>query len=329
MSDQEGLAASLPKIVEAVGRVFEEEGKTALGTMLSEASMKVEETSFDNWNGGTYGYTLQLQVPARTFVKLGDAVEKIEEDLKTRIARFARLYPNEHVEAVVIAPSFTHRSESTPATVPAAAAFWADGFFRLFLSHVSTYKVETSELAANLWGYGINGFVAHEDIEPTKEWEDEIRVALTTCDALACLLTDGFGSSKWTDQEVGFAIGRGTLVVPIRLGMDPYGFMARHQGYSGLSASRSEIAHALVKILAKHDLTRVKMANALVTSFEQSDSFAMAKRTINNLELVQHWSTDLVERVNRASSDNYQIAYAFGVPERARRILSSWPKVGA
>jgi predicted butyrate kinase (DUF1464 family) len=188
--------------------------------------------------------------------------------------------------------------------------------------------VETSELAASLSGYGVNGFVAHEDIEPTKEWEDEIRLALTTCDALACLLTDGFGSSKWTDQEVGFAIGRGTLVVPIRLGMDPYGFMARHQGYSGISASRSEIAHALVKILAKHDLTRVKMANALVSSFERSDSFVTAKWRVNNLELVQHWSTELVERVNRASADNYQIAHAFGVPDRVRRFFSSLPKAG-
>jgi len=121
-------------------------------------------------------------------------------------------------------------------------------------------------LAASLLRYGVTGFVAHKDIEPTKEWEAEIRLALTTCDAFACLLTDGFCSSKWTDQEVGFAYGSWNLVVPIRLGLDPYGFMARHQGYSGLGASRAEIADALVKILAKHDLTCVKMAHALVAS---------------------------------------------------------------
>jgi hypothetical protein len=291
--------------------------------------MKVEETSYDNWNGGTYGYTLQLQVPARVFAGLGDNVDKVEEDLKKRIERFGRLYLNEHVEAVVIAPSFSEESANAPTRTTAAPSFWANGFFRLFLSHISAYKVETSDLAANLLRYGVTGFVAHEDIEPTKEWEDEIRLALTTCDAFACLLTDGFGSSKWTDQEVGFAIGRGTLVVPIRLGMDPYGFMARHQGYSGLGVSRAEIANALIKILAKHDLTRVKMAHALVASFEHSDSFATAKQRVGNLDLVQRWSAELVERVNQAVIDNYQIAHAFGVPEHVRRLVSALPKTGA
>jgi nucleoside 2-deoxyribosyltransferase len=92
---------------------------------------------------------------------------------------------------------------------------------------VSKLKVETVDLAERLSEYGVTGFVAHEDIEPTKEWEEEIRLALTTCDALAALLRDGFRASTWTDQEVGFAIGRGILVVPIRMGLDPYGFMAR------------------------------------------------------------------------------------------------------
>jgi len=46
-----------------------------------------------NWNGGTYGYTLQLQVSARVFAGLGDDVEKVEADIKKRIDRFARLYP--------------------------------------------------------------------------------------------------------------------------------------------------------------------------------------------------------------------------------------------
>jgi hypothetical protein len=323
MSESEGLATSLTKIVDAIARVLQEEGKAELGAMLSEASMKVEETSFDNWNGGTYGYTLQLQVPARTFAALGSALDEIEEDLKTRISRFARLYPNEHVEAVVIAPSFTEDSAKSTARATAAPSFWPVGYFRLFLSHVSTYKAEASELARHLSDYGVAGFVAHEDIEPTKEWEDEIRLALTTCDALACLLTDGFQSSKWTDQEVGFSIGRGTLVLPIRLGLDPYGFMARHQGYSGYGASLAQMAEAVVKILAKHDMTRAQMALALVTSFEQSDSFATAKRRVANLEIVSEWNSELVERVSQAATHNGQIAHAFGVPERVGRLLST------
>ena len=41
-----------------------------------------------------------------------------------------------------------------------------------------TSKKETAELKEKLKLFGISGFVAHEDIHPTKEWQDEIENAL-------------------------------------------------------------------------------------------------------------------------------------------------------
>jgi hypothetical protein len=61
------------------------------------------------------------------------------------------------------------------------------------------------------------------------------------------------------------------------MGLDPYGFLARYQGYQGRGQKSSEIARGLVSILAKHEMTRIKMAVALVRVFEESDSFAAAK----------------------------------------------------
>ena len=52
-------------------------------------------------------------------------------------------------------------------------------------------------------------------------------------DALAAILTPGFNESKWTDQEVGVAVGRGSLIIPIRKGMNPYGFIGKYQGMQG------------------------------------------------------------------------------------------------
>jgi hypothetical protein len=45
------------------------------------------------------------------------------------------------------------------------------------------------ELKDALVLYAIDGFVAHEDIEPTKEWLIEIETALETCHGLVALLT--------------------------------------------------------------------------------------------------------------------------------------------
>lgn len=48
--------------------------------------------------------------------------------------------------------------------------FWMPGYFRLFISHLSVDKKKASQLQQALKRFGISGFVAHEDIEPTKEW---------------------------------------------------------------------------------------------------------------------------------------------------------------
>jgi hypothetical protein len=45
--------------------------------------------------------------------------------------------------------------------------FWRKRMFRLFVSHLSTEKVFAAELQEALLNYGMSGFVAHNDIEPT------------------------------------------------------------------------------------------------------------------------------------------------------------------
>ena len=142
--------------------------------------------------------------------------------------------------------------------------FWQPNHFRLFLSHLSTFKVKTAQLQNTLKEYGISSFVAHEDIEPTKEWQDEIEKALFSMDALAVIFTPKFNESKWTDQEVGVAVGRGVLIIPIRKGMDPYGFIGKYQGMQGEGKTIKQVANSVFRILSNNPKTKEKIAGALV-----------------------------------------------------------------
>ena len=107
--------------------------------------------------------------------------------------------------------------------------FWLENHLRLFVSHLAKHKKQASLIQQNLLSYQISAFIAHVDIAPTKKWQDEIELALSTADALVAMLTPGFHESKWTDQEIGFAMGRSLPILTIRLGEDPYGFLAREQ----------------------------------------------------------------------------------------------------
>jgi len=311
------LEHAIPKILTGIRAVFAEQGNQTVARLLAEASISVVETSFDNWNGGTYGYTVQIHTSPRQFAALGSAVGELEKELANRIAHFARAYPNESVEAVILTPIL----EDGQSLVSHETMSWPEGHVRLFLSHAGDYRSETAELAALLAEYGVSAFAAHAHIEATKEWENEIRSALASCVALACLLTNDFHRSEWTDHEVGFAIGLRKLVVPIQLGCVPYGLMARYQGHQAKNASRSDVALAIVKILAVHDVTGLKMASSLVKSFEESESYAIARSRVSNLELISVWSDDLTRRVEEAVINNSQISGAYGIPQRVRRLL--------
>ena len=52
--------------------------------------------------------------------------------------------------------------------------------FKLFISHISKDKDKAMRLKETLVAYNISAFVAHEDIEPTLVWQDEICLLYTS-----------------------------------------------------------------------------------------------------------------------------------------------------
>jgi len=201
------------------------------------------------------------------------------------------------------------------------AHLWQEGCFRLFLTHISTAKKFVSGVKANLSPYAIDAFVAHEDIEPTREWEQEIEAALDTCDALVAFLTPDFHDSLWTDQEVGYCVRRRVLIIPVRMGMDPYGFLGRYQALSPGDRDAAWVADALFEILIDHDLTSERMAPAVVKMFEDSWSYADAKRNVEHVTRIKRWSPPLLRRLEQAVESNRQIADAYHVPEQVRYLV--------
>lgn len=117
--------------------------------------------------------------------------------------------------------------EMTSSRLQGEPSFWQAGFSRGFVSHLARFRRFAGEIQQEMVLYGMSSFVAHNDIEPTTEWQDEIELALASCDAMLVLLHPGFHESHWTDQEIGYAMGRGIIIATVRLGTDPYGFIGR------------------------------------------------------------------------------------------------------
>ncbi|MFJ5433738.1 toll/interleukin-1 receptor domain-containing protein [Pectobacterium sp. CHL-2024] len=182
--------------------------------------------------------------------------------------------------------------------------FWKPGHFRLFLSHLASFKVQTAHLQTALRKFAISSFVAHEDIEPTKEWQNEIESGLKTMDALAAILMPGFQESKWCDQEVGVAVGRDILIIPIRKGIDPYGFIGKYQGIQAHGKTIGEVAEAIFDTLVRSPKTKNKILIALSGAVSNAIT---AEEAIDKIEIFKSLDVippEILENLKQQISDN-------------------------
>jgi hypothetical protein len=131
---------------------------------------------------------------------------------------------------------------------------------RLFISHISKDKLKATRLKECLAPYGIAGFVAHEDIQPTLEWQDEVMRGLNTMDAMVAIHTAGFSQSTYTQQEVGFALGRGIKIISFEMGEQPTGFISRHQSLPRRSRTAEDIAKEINGLLLVDSRTQEKLS---------------------------------------------------------------------
>lgn len=145
-------------------------------------------------------------------------------------------------------------------TAEPPGAWKRDDVFRLFISHLATHKDKAKRLKDTLAPYHIAGFIAHEDIVPTREWQKEIERALFTMDAMLTVHTQGFSESIWTQQEIGFALGRGIKVISLRMDEDPKGFISKEQAILRNRRDASKVSAEIASIVANDPATKLRMA---------------------------------------------------------------------
>jgi hypothetical protein len=324
MSDQkpDAFPQRAEAIVAALIELFRHQGNRPACEVLENAKARIEETGYDNLDGGTDIFTLFLDLPLKVFAPIEPDIDRLEKTIGGKLSSVVRNTGNKWLNQATISPILEEPTAVSTKVAPNDVEhLWAPGMLRLFLSHVSTHKVAVAKLKWEFRAYGVSCFVAHEDIEPTLEWQHQIELALRSMHALVALLTPDFHASKWTDQEIGYALGRGVLVIPVRLGLDPYGFIGKVQGAPGSLDSPAKLARSTVDMLLKNKGTGNVMQDALVVGLEKSPTFQASRAVVSKLETMTYLTTDQVKRIEAACASNDQVSESFGVPERIKKIV--------
>jgi hypothetical protein len=222
------FAVTAGKIERLQGSEFEADIlENSLASLIKTGSQQ------EDWGEVRDFYTFMLEVPIPMYAAIDDERAKLEKSIGRRIEQLIRTQVGKLVTEVVISPILAEESRPMESNSDEGQAyedtpsFWQSGFFRIFISHTSTNRESAHRLKQAIAEYNVAAFVAHDDIEPTKEWEAEIERALRTMDALTGIISTDFFQSRWCDQEVGFAFGRSKLVVPICKDAIPHGFLGK------------------------------------------------------------------------------------------------------
>lgn len=182
--------------------------------------------------------------------------------------------------------------------------FWKKDHFKLFISHLAKYKINASYLQKSLEIYGISSFVAHEDIEPSQEWQIEIEKALHSMDGFTAILMKGFKESNWCDQEIGFAIAKEVLIIPIKKELDPYGFIGKYQAIQPKNKSVSQVAEEIFNIIVKHEKTRILMLEKLSSLIANSTHINTSRKQLESLATVESLPRDIIEKMMQDLNNN-------------------------
>ena len=323
--------ALLPKLLPAFRRLhrhYSLKGETDLCELLESGCFHFEPgMEFDNWNGGTYGHDVFVFVPDATIELVDlDHQDHISERLRKDLNKVTPEVENEYIRAVYIkmADELEPQYQSAvpfsraPYARPEDVGLWKGNSLRLFLSHRDQYKAHAHALAEALEPYGISIFVAHDAIKPMKEWQKEILNGLMTMEVMLVLLTDDFHQSNWTNQEIGFALGKGTPIVCVKVGnVDPQGFIGARQALTASLDCVSDVApqvhRALINEIGQEGRLKEILIESLVSSVSYLDTMDALERLTKTVDQLNDFE---LNRIIEGYARNDQLHGCAGIHNR-------------
>ena len=317
------LPGQIDKIFSMLSEFYQKRGNLICQKIIVNSRFRIEEEyTYDGLDGGIYGHALYLSLPNDIFWEIYDKRDKYSQNIQTNINNLSDTIEDEYIAKVFFelehsnydekwrgkSEVFISRRTRPPIPEKEINNIWQPGFLRCFLSHKAEFKSEAAELKERLQLFGISCFVAHDDIEPTQTWQNEIEKALFSMDVLIALMTKGFSDSNWTDQEIGVALGRNVLILPVRIGTDPYGFIGKYQAISVKEEmSFDDLSVEICKTLMQNRLSREIMNNAYINAIKNSIDYEASLKLAVLLPHLNNLTNKQIENIVKAYNENGQV----------------------
>lgn len=177
----------------------------------------------------------------------------------------------------------------------------------VFLSYSHKDRRLAHKVKKGLVTLGFDVFLAHDDIRISAAWRREILKRLRSCEIFVPILTEAFTESKWTDQEVGYALARGARIAPLKVDVDPYGFIGEFQAGKVKSGSVNEVCWAVLDGLKNNSRLGERIREAGIEVFLQSGTFDEADKNLRKLMKFRPFSQAQLREIIQGGARNQNI----------------------
>jgi len=297
----------------AAAHAFLRQDRVKDAELLASAKVSLEEVGYDNWNGGTKIWNLNLEVPYPEYLSVeSDYRESIEKFIDDVMAPYipevghwihTKIKPSEFSDsnwrqtvAVNALPLDQYQSTSD------------NGKYMAFISYQSADKHVAGKLQRTLEKFGIASFLAHEDIEVSAEWRERILEELGRAKIFVSLLSYNYFESPWCVQESGIVAYRGIPSLHLSLdGSIPRGFSSNIQS---IKVNADEITiQELVPGLISSDFDLG--IGILIDIIGRSGSFRKAETNFSMIEPHVHkMSDEQIKTLLEKARSNAQVHHA-------------------
>lgn len=186
------ISQDIEGILRTLAQIYAMQGSRREVAILAKSRPAVEQTDYDNWNGGTYSHCLVLRLAAAHYAQIESDREKIEQDILRRMDPLLRGYQNESINSVLVTLEIEN-----DANWRKNAARWLE-------------KADAGSLRAGSRGASFDVFISHasEDKESLvrplalalaqhgfKVWYDEFELKLG--DSLSKCIDHGLANSLY------------------------------------------------------------------------------------------------------------------------------------
>jgi hypothetical protein len=178
---------------------------------------------------------------------------------------------------------------------------------QVFLSYSHKDRRLAHKVKEGFVALGFDVFLAHDDIRVSTAWRREILKSLRKCEIFVPILTEAFTKSKWTDQESGYALARGARIAPLKVDVDPYGFIGEFQARKLKSDSVHEICWAVLEGLKSDSRLGERIRQVAIKEFLKSRTFDDAYKNLRRLTKFRPFSRTQLAEIIKGSSRNQNI----------------------